>query len=208
MASLCAALLAPLPALAQTSKPRVVLAVPFAAQAPFGNWSQPWQDFCEEASVVMAAHFVWQLPLAPGLAELEMQIIQQYENIVFQRNRDTSVEETADILRNLYHLENILVQSVDSTADIKREIQNGKPVIVPAAGQMLENPYFKAPGPWYHMLVITGFDDAKNIFITNEPGTRRGESFAYDQQKLFSAIHDWNNGDVLRGDKKMIVVGR
>lgn len=58
------------------------------------------------------------------------------------------------------------------------------------------------------MLVITGFDDAKNIFITNEPGTRRGESFAYDQQKLFAAIHDWNNGDVLHGEKKMIVVGR
>lgn len=176
------AFLVPLPALAQTSKSRVVLSVPFAVQAPFGDWSQPWQDFCEEASVVMVAHFVWQLPLVPGMAELEMQIIQQYENVVFRRNRDTSAEETASILRKLYGLKNISVQSVGSTAGIKREIQNGKPVIVPAAGQMLENPYFKAPGPLYHMLVITGFDDAKNIFITNEPGTRRGESFAYDQQ--------------------------
>lgn len=131
---------------AQANSSRVVLSVPFAVQAPFGDWSQPWQDFCEEASIVMAAHFVWQLPLAPGMAELEMQIIQQYENMVFRRNRDTSAEETASILRKLYGLKNISVQSVGSTADIKREIQNGKPVVVPAAGQMLENPTSKHPG--------------------------------------------------------------
>lgn len=198
----------PVPALAQTDKSRMILAVPFVVQAPAGNWAQPWQDYCEEASAVMAAHFVWGLPVLPLMAEIEMQIIEQYETITFQRHRDTSIGETADVLRNLYRLKNISVQRVESVADIKREIKNGRLIIVPAAGQMLENPYFKAPGPLYHMLVITGFDDAKNIFITNEPGTRRGESFAYDQQKLFDAIHDWNNGDVLRGEKKMIVVGR
>ena len=81
-------------------------------------------------------------------------------------------------------------------------------MIVPAAGQMIENPHFKTPGPLYHMVVVIGFDDVKNLFITNKPGTRSGGSFAYDQQKLFAAIHDWNNGDVLHGEKKMIVVGK
>ncbi|MBI3442447.1 MAG: hypothetical protein HY007_01660 [Candidatus Sungbacteria bacterium] len=58
------------------------------------------------------------------------------------------------------------------------------------------------------MLVVTGFDDAKNIFIANDPGTRYSKSFVYTQQKLFAAIYDWNNGDVLRGEKTMIVVKR
>ena len=78
---------------------------------------------------------------------------------------------------------------------------------MPAAGELLDNPHFKSP-PLYHMLVVRGFDSHQDIFITNDPGTRRGESYAYNRQKLFAAIHDWNNGDVLNGDKKMIVVGR
>ncbi|MBI4224762.1 MAG: C39 family peptidase [Candidatus Sungbacteria bacterium] len=187
---------------------RIVLPVPFVVQAPTGNWAQPWQDYCEEASVVMAAHFLWGLPIIPLMAELEMQIIEQYEVIAFRRHRDTSIDETADIMRRLYGFKNISVRPIRSKADMKDELKNGRPVIVPAAGRMLENPYFKAPGPFYHMLVVIGFDDTKDVFITNDPGTRRGASYAYNQQKLFAAIHDWNNGDVLRGEKKMIVVGR
>ena len=32
-----------------------ILPVPFTSQAPAGDWSQPYQDFCEEASIVKAA---------------------------------------------------------------------------------------------------------------------------------------------------------
>ena len=27
--------------------------VPFTTQAPYSNWNQPWQDFCEEAVILM-----------------------------------------------------------------------------------------------------------------------------------------------------------
>lgn len=203
-----AAFTMPLAVFAQTSLSRVVLSVPFTSQAPAGNWAQPWQDYCEEASSVMAAHFVWGLPILPGIADQEMQIANQYEDMTFYHHRDTSVAETAQILRELYRLQDVSVKSVGSPDDIKEEIRKGKLVILPAAGRMLGNPHFKSPGPLYHMLVVTGFDNAKNIFITNDPGTRYGESLAYNQQKLFAAIHDWNNGDVLHGKKKMIVVGK
>lgn len=206
--SLLAALLMPLLVLAQTPQSRVVLSVPFISQAPSGNWAQPWQDFCEEASVVMAAHFVLGISVVPHIADQEMHIINLYEDLVFRHYRDTSVAETAQILTQLYRLQNVSVQSMSSLNDIKKEIRAGRLVIVPAAGRMLGNPHFKSPPPLYHMLIITGFDDAKNIFITNDPGTRYGESYPYSQQKLFAAIHDWNNGDVLRGEKKIIVVGR
>ncbi|TSC68352.1 MAG: Uncharacterized protein G01um101466_475 [Parcubacteria group bacterium Gr01-1014_66] len=77
-------------------------AVSFVSQAPSGNWAQPWQDFCEEASAVMTAHFLWQRPLTSSIAAQEIQIIKRYEEIVFGRYRDTSIEETAQILRELY----------------------------------------------------------------------------------------------------------
>ena len=201
-----AALIVPLLAFAQTGPSRVVLPVPFTSQAPAGNWAQPWQDFCEEASVVMVAHFVWDLPLSRSLAETEMKIIQQYEDVVFGRRLDTSVSETARIMQQLYRLPNVSVESVSSADTVKEEIRKGRIVILPVAGRMLGNPHFKQPGPLYHMLVVIGFDNMKKIFITNDPGTRHGASYAYNQQKLFAAIHDWNNGDVLHGDKKMIVI--
>ena len=206
--SFAAALLMPLAVFAQTNKSRVVLDVPFTSQAPFGSWLQPWQDFCEEASVVMAAHFVWRLPLTPRFASKEMLIVKQYEDAALHRDADTSADETAQILRQLYGMKNVSVKSVGSTNDIKEEIKKGSLVIVPAAGRLLGNPHFKPPGPLYHMIPVIGFDDTKNIFITNDPGTRYGESYTYNQQKLFTAIHDWNNGEVLKGEKKMIVVGR
>src|SRR3989344_6679608 len=42
-----------------SSTSAVLLTVPFAAQAPFGEWSDPrQQDGCEEASTIMAMHWV------------------------------------------------------------------------------------------------------------------------------------------------------
>lgn len=186
----------------------LISGVPFTAQAPFGNWAQPWQDFCEEASVVMVAHFVLGLPLTPAVAEQEMQIIRQYEELVYHRSRDTSADETADILRKLYGFKDVRVVSVAASEDLKKELAAGRLLIVPVAGRLLKNPYFRAPGPNYHMVVVTGYDDARGVFIANDPGTRFGKGYAYGQHLLFGAIHDWNGGDIARGEKKMIVVGK
>ncbi len=194
---------------AATLPPRAVVSdVPFTTQAPFGNWSQPWQDFCEEASAVMAVHFVLNLPLTPAVAEQEMQIIRQYEELAYRHSRDTSADETAGGLEKLYGLKNVRVLPVATPDDIKKELAAGDVVIVPAAGRALRNPHFKAPGPDYHMVVITGYDDTRGIFIANDPGTRSGKGYAYGQKLLFNAMHDWNGGDIAHGEKKMIVVGR
>ena len=56
------------------------------------------------------------------------------------------------------------------------------------------------------MLVIRGFDDADGSFIVNDPGTRRGNGLRYPQARLLDAIHDWNNGDVLNGEKRVMIL--
>ncbi len=182
--------------------------VPFTSQAPRGSWVSPWKDYCEEGSVVMAAHFIWGAPLTPEIAELEMGIIRQFEIAAFGRWRDTGIEQTADILRRLYGFSGISTAVISSPEEIKAALAAGNVVIAPTAGRLLKNPFFTPPGPVYHMIVIRGFDRAKKEFIVNDPGTRRGDGLRYAEEILFNAIHDLNSGDTLHGAKRVMVVGR
>jgi uncharacterized protein YvpB len=86
---------------------------------------------------------------------------------------------------------------------IKDELANGRPVIVGAAGKILPNPNFRNGGPNYHMLVVIGYD--KNGFITNDPGTRKGQDFRYSFSDLFNAIHNWESNNILNGLKEYLV---
>lgn len=182
--------------------------VPFTSQAPFGDWREPYKNFCEEASIAMAAHFIWKLPLTPQIADLEMRIIQKFEELVFKRAIDNTADDVATVLRVLYGFKNISVKEVFSEKELIKEIESGKVLIVPAAGRMLKNPYFTPPGPVYHILVVKGYDKSSGAFIANDPGTRRGEDLHYGQKLLFDALHDWNGGDVMNGKKIVVVVGK
>lgn len=182
------------------------LDVPFAVQAPFAVWDAVHEDACEEASVIMAAHFVLGKKL-PDAAYIDGEILKivDWETKNFGFWKDTDAEKTAEILRKYYGLKDVRVEYDITLDDIKKEIAAGYPVILPAAGRMLKNPYFKGEGPFYHMVVAKGYTKDGKI-ITNDPGTKRGKNFAYDAAVLFNAIHDWNGGDVLNGRKAMIVV--
>lgn len=100
------------------------------------------------------------------------------------------------------------VKEVGGVQEISQEIMNGRIIIAPTAGRLLQNPFFRAPGPLHHMLVIRGVDTGREVFYANDPGTSRGKNLAYKQTTLFNAIHDWNDGDVLKGKKPVIVVGK
>ena len=135
--------------------------------------------------------------------------MQKYEEAVLNgRSQDTSIDETASVLRVLYGFKNITTRVVSSPEEIKKEIAAGRIVIAPTSGVLLKNPYFRLPLPDYHMVLIRGFDDAKKTFVTNDPGTRRGNGLVYRQSALFDAIHDWNKGDVQNGEKRIMAVGR
>lgn len=183
------------------------LAVPFTSQAPHGIWDAPWEEFCEEASTLMAVSFVKGTSIPDAdFAAGEMLKVKIFEEQRFGYYQDTTAEETAIILREHFGLARVEVRYAPSIADIIKELAEGKVVVVPAAGRELPNPYYRSPGPLYHMLVIKGYTK-DGRFITNDPGTKRGADFLYDQKALFSAIHDWNGGNVEEGRSVMIVVG-
>lgn len=191
-------------------KPEIVipeslnLAIPFTSQAPHANWELPYQEACEEASMVMAARFL-QGRTIDGADDADDAILQLVEHgtTVMGYPIDTTAEETAAILEDFYELDAELIYDF-SWDDVKLALAQGYPVIIPAAGRQLGNPNFTAPGPIYHMLVIKGY--TPSVVITNDPGTRKGADYQYTYDTLYAAAHDWNGGNVEAGRKVIIVV--
>lgn len=193
------------------------LAVPFASQAPYANWGLPYQEACEEAALIMAAAF---FDNKKNLSAKEMDhAIKQlvaWEQKRFGYYQDTTAAEVATIAREYFKL-NAQVDYTVTAANIKKHLAQNHLVLVPAAGRVLPNPYFRRPGPLYHMLVIRGY--TKNRFITNDPGTKRGKGFFYKYNDLLRAVHDWpyptggrksdvTEQDMLSGKPVMIVVSK
>jgi hypothetical protein len=116
-----------------------------------------------------------------------------------------TITELAEAAEQFFGYRSRIVEEV-TIESIKREIAAGNPVIIPAAGKELQNPYFSGGGPWYHMLVITGYDETH--FVTNDPGTVLGLGFRYPQEHLIAAVHDWTGrGETIgTGSKAMLVL--
>jgi len=181
------------------------LKIPFGSQAPFADWGMPYQEACEEAAIIMAHYYFSGESLDAATMDREILKLVEWQEKTFGYYKDTTAEEMARMLREYFGHSDIEVRYEFSMEDIKREVAQGHPVILPAAGRLLPNPNFKQPGPIYHALVVKGFL-ANGKIITNDPGTRKGADFLYDPAALMNAIHDWDPKDILKGRKAMIVV--
>ncbi|MBI4032538.1 C39 family peptidase [Candidatus Berkelbacteria bacterium] len=183
------------------------LDVPFTSQAPFANWDAAHEEYCEEASALMAGRFFQGRSITgPDDAEAAMGELVTWELEHLGYFESTTAQETARMIREVYGLAVTLVTDVSDEA-IKQALADGKLIILPAAGRELGNPYFQRPGPVYHMLVVKGYTESSQ-FITNDPGTRRGADFIYDTDVLIRAVGDWNSGDPANGQSVMLVVSK
>jgi predicted double-glycine peptidase len=91
---------------------------------------------------------------------------------------------------------------------IKNEIINGRPVIVPVYAMALTNPVYESGAVDYHTVVVIGYDDSRKVFITHDPGTSRGEKFAYQYQEFYDAIHDLNESNYTDGPRRAVFTER
>jgi len=147
------------------------------------------EETCEEASMIMAVKYFTKAPLNETIMETELQALVKWEG-ENGYGVDLTAQETVDILKNHFGMNAKL--STEVTSDrIKYELASGNLIIVPVAGRELGNPNFTGAGPIYHMLVIKGYNSSE--FITNDPGTRKGNSWRYKYNVLISAVHDWNH---------------
>jgi hypothetical protein len=165
------------------------LDVPFTPQAPDAIWDDLHNEACEEASMIMADAFFKQYGLTKISAEAAIQ-----KQVAWQTQNGYTYDITAAEVQTILHDYFLLAAEVSADVTVENiiyQLNQGKLVIIPAAGRLLGNPYYRQPGPLYHMMVIRGYDANKKEFITNDPGTRRGENYRYHYAVLLNAIHDW-----------------
>ncbi|MFA6028127.1 MAG: C39 family peptidase [Patescibacteria group bacterium] len=182
------------------------LAIPFQSQAPNADWGHPYQEACEEASIILSVKF-----LNGGTTISKEEMNEEILNMVswevanWGEHKDLTAEETAALIEQYFDGQYQAEVVYDFTWDqVKEELAQNYPIIVPTAGREMGNPNYTAPGPLYHMMVIKGYDS--KYVITNDVGTRKGADYKYTYGTMDSAVHDWNGGDVPHGAKVMIVV--
>lgn len=184
---------------------KVQIEVPFSPQAPHANWDAPYQEACEEMALIMGIYFLQGKELTPEIADREIKDLVKWET-EHGYPEDVTLEQLNQIGCEYYKVCTNYVINQVTTEVIKEQIAKGNPVILPAAGRRLLNPYFSGDGPWYHMLIVKGYD--RNEFITNDPGTKRGKGYKYKYDRLVNAIHDWTGvkEEIEKGQRKMMVV--
>ena len=140
----------------------------------------PYQEACEEASAIMASLYYQgdtrDMVIGDAGDALLKKVI-AWEEERFGYYKDTTVAETVVMLEEYFKLRARIVDN-PTVEDIKEAVAAGHPVLVPAYGKALPNPYFKNGGP----------------------------EFTYVYDALMNAIHDWNGGDVPHGAKRIIIV--
>lgn len=191
--------------LSDIPKLEINLDVPFTSQAPTANWDETFKEACEEASIIMVDRFYKNQGFkSPETTEEEILKAVAWQKNYFGGHFDLTASQTAQMIKEYFGYKKVEMIDNPTVGEIKILLNDSRPVIVPAAGQLLGNPYFRRPGPIYHMLVIKGY--AQNKFITNDPGTKRGKDYLYDFDVLMSAMHDWDPVDINNGAKRIIVI--
>lgn len=184
--------------------------VPFAVQAPGGLWENPrYQDGCEEASLLMAFSWVERKDIENIVLDLDVISYAMEERLgTFY---DTSIEDTFLFAYEYLEGENVFLKKDVTKDDIIRELMEGYIVAITVNGQKLQNPHFTSPGPLYHMIIIRGYDPETKEFIANDPGTQYGKGYRYQEDLLFSAMHNYKTGKkstIYPDEKSMIVFQR
>ncbi len=173
-----------------------LLDVPFSSQAPTGEWVDPWNNACEETATVMINAYYSNLPLTPDVAPQAIEeMIGLKEEYKGKKTHDESMADLSSLVTHTFRTWRGTVANHITTTSIEREIDNGRPVIIPFDARKLKNAGYGTPAPPYHTAVIVGYDREKQEFILNDPGLSAGQNVHVPYVDLLNAnatytIHD------------------
>ena len=183
----------------------------FIQQAPEKNWDDPWQDACEEASLLTVDYFyknISSITIETNRnAILKMIDFENTQNF----SKDMNVSQMAVVASKYLNYQTKIIDN-PTIDDIKRYISQNTPIIIPASGKILyqENKHFNSGGPYYHNIVILGYDDQKQQFTVHDVGTKAGAYFKYSYNLLMESIHDFpasdKKEDINDGQKRILVL--
>ena len=189
-----------------------IAGVPFVPQSPVGERGNlVFENACEEAVLLMGYSWAVRHPLVREEAREEILKMAEYENVNFGFNEDTSAADTARLMKEYFGYDGVVVRDKVAASDIVPELFKGNLVIIPVNGQKLGNPRFEPPGPIVHMILIRGYDFARNEFIVHDPGTQFGKDYRYSFDVIADAFDDYSSGEEVTagsGTRAMIIVYR
>jgi hypothetical protein len=181
------------------------LAVPFTSQAPAGDWSEPWQNACEETSIAMVDAFYSGRTFDAESAPARIKEVLATKERTSGASDDESTATIAAIVSELDLAWYGETRTNVTADDLRRELADGHPVIVPVYAPALGVSYADAGAVDYHVLVLTGYDAEADAFIANDPGTQQGEGVRFPVRTFMAAIHDLDQEHYERGPRSVLV---
>jgi len=175
----------------------------FYSQAPFANWDLPWQEACEEASVLLVANEYFGHNWSRSEFNDEILKLVDWQIDRFGDYEHTSVDQTAEILTDYLGLKTVIHEN-PTYEDVQRVLARGNFIVMTFAGKKLGNPNYRNGGPVYHAILVKGYKEGQKI-ITHDVGTRNGEDYVYSWSVVENALHDYAV-PIESGAKRMIEV--
>ena len=175
------------------------LPVPFTPEAPDGLMVKPWNNACEEATLVMLDEYyagktndVIAKPVAKKLILNYINI----ENKIFGYNGNTDAKEMVKLANEYSKYFEARVVTNPTITQIKDELKAKRPVAALVYGFKLQNPriLFSRSGSYYHTFVIKGFDEKTKEFIVNDNGDlKKGLDLRYSYDTIMDALADYSH---------------
>jgi len=173
------------------------LDVPYTTQIPIGYWANPWSNACEESSIMMVDQY-YKGTTGKFTNAKAIELIKPFfahEDKIFGENYDSNSYRTLRLIndKTIYTGQ---IKYKPTLQQVKDHLKLGFPVISFHNGFALpnQNLHFRAIGSGYHVMVITGFDNETQEFITNDPGdTITGYNHRYDYDEFINTLGDFDH---------------
>lgn len=175
----------------RTLPKELILAVPFTVQDLTGKWDR--NEDCEEASITMANAFLngnKDDKLPPPVAQEYINSLRRWEETNLGYNADTGAYATSRMAEGAFGITVRQIKDYTET-DLKKELVKNNVILLPINARLLGNPTYVESGPFYHMIVVRGYNGSD--FIVNDPGTEQGNGMVYSFETLKRSAADWNN---------------
>lgn len=179
--------------------------------ATWVKYEEPYQNFCEEASLLNWYYFL--TGKNPDLEEYNLDLLKlkELEDILFDGwYMHTSLQDTLKLLIAFQADEQQIFWDIIENPDVnimKENISKWNPIIVPVYGKWLSNDLFIWWWPLYHNLLIKWYTEQN--FIVNEVWVSKWDWYNYNIQELMENIVNYDENlypDNFKKWKKEILI--
>ena len=174
----------------------VKIPAPYTSEVPTGSWATPWNNACEEATIVMVNDYYFGYEnMTKKIAIDNMSPLFKIENKIFGSNANTDATQTAKLI-NDYTDSVALIKDNPTLEEIKDELRQQRPVISFHYAKNIPNPnyHWRAGGSYYHVMTLVGFDEnTKEFFVHDSGDPVTGAYHRYAYSVIMNSLHDYNH---------------